>query len=90
MVSLSEACHSVQHLSGPTQAALHISPGVDEVLRETDASRGAGDGDLAVGRAVHRISDLDLGTRHLPDLIDLGPLAADDAPNKLKREREGK
>lgn len=60
-----------------------ISPCVDEVLRQTDAGRWACDGDLAVSWSIHWICNLDLGTWHLPDLIDLGSLAADDAPNKL-------
>lgn len=61
-----------------------ILPGVDEVLCQADAGRWASDGDLAIGWSIHWICNLDLGTRHLPDLVDLGPLAANDAPNKLQ------
>lgn len=67
-----------------------ISPGVDEVLCQTDAGRRAGDGDLAVGRSIHWIRNLDLGARHLPDLVDLGSLAADDAPDELEKSSEVK
>ena len=63
-----------------------VSPGVDEVLCQADAGRRAGDGDLTVGRAVHWVGDLDLGAGHLTNLVDLGALATDDAPNQLWRK----
>lgn len=61
-----------------------ISPRVDEVLCQTDTGRCACDGDLAVRWSIDWIRNLDLGSWHLPDLVDLGSLAADDAPNKLQ------
>lgn len=60
-----------------------ISPCFDEVLCQTNASRGACDGDLAVSRAIHWVGNLDLSTRHLPDLADLGSLTANNATNEL-------
>ena len=64
-------------------------PGVDEVLGQADAGGRARDGHLAVGRAVNRIGNLDLSARHLPDLIDLGALAANDASDQLWRAGGG-
>ena len=68
---------------------LMILPGIDEVLGQTDAGGRACDGDLAVSRSIHWICNLDLGAWHLPDLIDLCSLAANDAPNQLWLRRAG-
>lgn len=59
-------------------------PGVDQVLSQADAGRGAGDGHLPVRRALHWVGDLDLSPGHLADLIDLSPLTANDAANQLR------
>lgn len=67
--------------------SLFVLPGIDQVLGQADAGVGAGDGDLPVGGALHRVGDLDLSARHLTDLVDLGALAADDAADEL-RERK--
>ena len=64
-------------------------PGIDEVLGQANAGGRAGDGHLAVGGAIHRVGNLDLSARHLPDLIDLGALAADDASDQLCRAGGG-
>lgn len=37
-----------------------VLPGIDQVLGQADAGVGAGDGDLSVGGALHRVGDLDL------------------------------
>lgn len=68
---------------GRQSCSLRGEPGVDEVLGQADAGGGASDGDLPIRGALHRVGDLDLSPRHLPDLIDLGTLTADDAPDQI-------
>lgn len=63
-------------------------PGVDQVLGQADAGMRASYGDLSVGRAFHRVGNLDLSAWHLADLIDLCALAANDAANELPRRKE--
>lgn len=53
-------------------------PGGNEVLGQVDADRCSRDGDVAVACPVQLAPDLDLGSGHLPDLVDLGSLTADD------------
>lgn len=53
-------------------------PGGNEVLGQVDADRRSRDGDVAVACPVQLAPDLDLSSGHLPDLVDLGSLAADD------------
>lgn len=60
-------------------------PSIDEVFSQADAGWGASDGDLAVIGAFNRISNLDLSSWHLANLVDLGTLTANDAANQLKR-----
>lgn len=55
---------------------MEISPGIDEVLSKTDISWGSCDGDLTFWWAFCGIGDFDLGSRHLPDFINFGPLAS--------------
>lgn len=55
------------------------SPGIDEVLSQADVGGGPGDGDLALRRPFHSVSNFDLRPRHLTDLVDFGSLASDDA-----------
>ena len=52
-------------------------PGVDEVLGQADVGRGSCNGDLALRRTLHGVSNFDLRPRHLSDLVDLGSLAPD-------------
>ena len=61
-----------------TRAGEPALPGGDEVLGQVDADGSARDGDVAVAGAIELAADLDLGSRHLADLIDLGALAPDD------------
>lgn len=65
-----------------------VSPCVDEVLCQADAGRWACDGNLTIGASIHWICNLDLSAWHLPDLTDLGSLASNDTPNKLRHKRE--
>lgn len=62
------------------------SPGVDEVLSQADVGRRPCDGDLALGRSLHGVGDLDLRARHLTNLVYFGSLAADDATNELQHK----
>lgn len=63
-------------------------PGGNEVLGQVDADRRSRDGDVAVARPVQLAPDLDLGSGHLPDLVDLGSLTADDRTDELREEEE--
>lgn len=62
-------------------------PGGNEVLGQVDADRRSRDGDVAVACPVQLAPDLDLGSGHLPDLVDLGSLTADDRTDELRRSR---
>lgn len=53
-------------------------PGGNEVLGQVDADRCSCDGDMPVTRPIQLTPDLDLSSRHLPDLVDLSTLTADD------------
>ena len=59
--------------------AVHqVLPGGNEVLGQVDADRRSCDSDMAVSRPVQLAADLDLSSGHLPDLVDLSALTADD------------
>lgn len=64
-------------------------PGGNEVLGQVDADRRPCDGDVAVARAVQLAADLDLSPRHLPDLVDLSALTADDGADQLQGGERG-
>lgn len=66
---------------------MRASPGGNEVLGQVDADRRSRDRDVAVARPVQLAADLDLSPRHLPDLVDLGALAADDGADQLRNDR---
>lgn len=74
-------------LSERRRQTVIFSPCFDEVLCQTNASRWACDGHLAVSWSIDWIGNLDLSTWHLSDLTDLGSLAADDATNELSQRR---
>lgn len=59
-------------------------PGGNEVLGQVDADRCSCDRDMAVARPVQLAADLYLRSRHLPDLVDLSALAADDRADQLR------
>ena len=63
-------------------------PGSDEVLGKVNADWSASDGDVSVTCSIQLTANLDLSPRHLPDLIDLGALTADDGAYQLG-ERQG-
>ena len=65
-------------------------PGGNEVLGQVDADRCSCDRDMAVARPVQLAADLDLRTRHLPDLVDLSALAADDRADQLRGEQRAR
>ena len=69
---------------GPSAPDRKCLPGSDQVLSQVDGDRRAGDGDVTVAGAVDLTADLDLGARHLPDLVYLGALAADDRADQLR------
>lgn len=71
-------------MSAPCSRAL---PGGNEVLGQVDADRRSCDRDMAVARPVQLAADLDLRPRHLPDLVDLSALAADDRADQLRENR---
>lgn len=60
-------------------------PGGNEVLGQVYADRRPCDGHMTVARPVQLAADLDLSSRHLPDLVDLGSLTADDRADQLRR-----
>lgn len=60
-------------------------PGGNEVLGQVDADRRPCDGHMTVARPIQLAADLDLSSRHLPDLVDLGSLTADDRADQLRR-----
>lgn len=62
-------------------------PGGNEVLGQVDADRCSCDGNMTVARPVQLTADLDLSSRHLPDLVDLGSLTADDRADQLQGSR---
>lgn len=62
-------------------------PGGNEVLGQVDADRCSCDSDMSVTCPVQLAADLDLSSRHLPDLVDLSPLTADDRADQLQRSR---
>lgn len=62
-------------------------PGGNEVLGQVDADRCSCDHDMAVARPVQLAADLYLRSRHLPDLVDLSALAADDRADQLRENR---
>ena len=69
-----------------------VLPGSDEVLGQVDADWCSSDGHVSVAAAVQLAAYLDLRTRHLANLVDLGALAPDDGANQLmglKREGAG-
>lgn len=59
-------------------------PGGDEVLGQVDTDWCASDGDVSVIGSVQLAADLYLSPRHLPDLIDLSALSADDRAYQLQ------
>lgn len=59
-------------------------PGGDEVLGQVYADWCACNGDVTVTGPVQLAANLDLSPRHLPDLIDLSALPADDRAYQLQ------
>ena len=77
-------CFSCSDSLGDCSAAL---PGGNEVLGQVDADRCSCNSDMTVACPVQLAADLDLSSRHLPDLIDLGSLTADYRANQLQESR---
>lgn len=73
--------------SAPVDGGPLCLPGGNEVLGQVDADRRPCDGHMAVARPVQLAADLDLSSRHLPDLVDLGSLTADDRADQLRQSK---
>lgn len=65
-----------------------LLPGCDEVLSQSDADWGACDGHVTFSRTFRLVPNLDMRSRHLPNLTDFAALAANDAANELSRRQE--
>lgn len=79
------ACTRIDSLHG---CACHwLLPGGNEVLGQVDADRCSCDSDMTVTCPVQLAADLDLSSWHLPDLIDLSALTADDRADQLQKEQ---
>ncbi|KAG7228187.1 hypothetical protein INR49_013350 [Caranx melampygus] len=91
------AVWSAQHMSWGQRAhsgqddgiCYWASPGGNEVLGQVDADGCSCYGDVAVGRPVQLAADLDLSSRHLPDLVDLSALTTNDRADQLQKKDRG-
>lgn len=82
--------HEVSSLPHLPQRLYWLLPGCDEVLSQSDADWCACDGHMTFGRTLCLIPDLDVRSRHLPNLTDLAPLAANDAANQLRGTKKNR
>lgn len=62
-------------------------PGGNEVLGQVDADWCSCDSDMTVTCPVQLAADLDLSSWHLPDLVDLSALTANDRADQLWKNR---
>lgn len=90
-----KSCFGVLGRCPPLASSRHVSPpgwhlpGCDEVLSQGDADRGPRDGHVPLARALGLVPNLDVGTRHLPDLADLAAMPTNDAADELEGQGRG-
>jgi hypothetical protein len=70
-------------LNGVNEARLLDQPGANKVLSQSYALWGACDGHFAVRGSILSVRDLDVGTRHLSNLINFLATTANDATNEV-------